>query len=109
MKLFKSYTIINKLPESIEIDQYVFVTEYKQLIQFVYKEHKDLGRGRSSSEPSLSKKANLAELLNCLGYFSMKYESACIDFNMYKPCSYSFEILFNQLRKLLYTSKFSVV
>lgn len=69
VELFRCYTLINGVSEGTEIDQYVSVTGYKQFIQFVYMKCKDLGRGRSNSEPSLSRKAYLVELLNCLGYF----------------------------------------
>ena len=37
--LFRSYRLVNVVPEGIEIVEYVSTTYYKQLIQFVYMEH----------------------------------------------------------------------
>ena len=59
----------NGLPEGIEIEE---------LIQFVYIEYEHIGRGRASSEPSVEKKGDMATLLNCLGYFSTKFEKLII-------------------------------
>ena len=58
----------NGLTEGIEIEE---------LIQFVYIEYEDIGRGRASirSETSVEKKADMARLLNCLGYFQQNLKS----------------------------------
>ena len=65
--IFTSYLMSNGLPEGIEV-------AYKELIQFVYIEYEDIRKGRASSEPSVEKKADMARLLNCFGYFSTKFE-----------------------------------
>ena len=67
--IFRSYPMRNGLPEGIEIEE---------LIQFVYIEYEDIGRGRASisSETSVEKKADMAsKLLNCLGYFQQNLKS----------------------------------
>ena len=72
--IFTSYPMSNGLPEGIEVATTVSTMEYKELIQFVYIEYEHIGRGRASSEPSVEKKGDMATLLNCLGYFSTKFE-----------------------------------
>lgn len=67
--LFRSYRLVNGVPEGIEIAEYVSTKDYKQLIQFVYMEHQQVGRGRASSEPTVDQKASMGELLNSIGYF----------------------------------------
>ena len=60
----------NGLPERIEVATIVSTMKYKKLIQFVFIEYKDIGRGRASSESSVEKKADMARLLNRLANFS---------------------------------------
>ena len=72
--IFTNYPMSNGLPEGIEVANTVSTMEYKELIQFVYIEYEDIGRGRASSEPSVEKKGDMATLLNCFGYFSTKFE-----------------------------------
>ena len=55
--MFRSYPMSNGLPEGIEVATIVSTMEYKELIQFLFIEYEDIGRGRASSEPSVEKKA----------------------------------------------------
>ena len=55
--IFRSYPMSNGLPEGIEVATIVSTMEYKELIQFVFIEYEDIGRGRASSEASVEKKA----------------------------------------------------
>ena len=73
--IFKSYPMSNGLPERIEVATIVSTMKYKKLIQFVFIEYKDIGRGRASSEPSVEKKADMARLLNRLANFSQNLKS----------------------------------
>ena len=72
--IFRSYQMMNGIPEGIETATTVSTMECEELVQFAYVEYEDIGRGRASNQPSIEKKADMATLLNCLGLFSTKLE-----------------------------------
>ena len=50
------------------------ITIYSDTQIFVDVEHQDIGKGRASNQSSVANKRQMAELLNCLGFFSTKFE-----------------------------------
>ena len=65
----RTYEMINSLPKGVKLAKKVDTNDYKELIQFVYMEHREsIDRGRTNEEPSIERKKNLIELLNCLGF-----------------------------------------
>ena len=63
------------LPKSVQLTKKVSKDEYKELIQFAYIEHREsIDCGQTNQEPSIERKKNLIELLNCLGLYFSKYE-----------------------------------
>ena len=68
-----SYPVVEGLPEGVELCEKISVEQYVELIQYVYVEHEEIGKGRVPNQPSITNKKGMAELLNALGFFSTRY------------------------------------
>ena len=71
---YRNYNVTNGIPEGIEIAIRVSNNDYLEMIQFAYIEHKKLGKGGSSKQPSVQTKSHLVKLLNYVGLFSTRFE-----------------------------------
>ena len=73
-QLFRNYNVTNGIPEGIKIAIRVSNDDYLEMIQFAYIEHKKLGKGGSSKQPSVQTKSHLVKLLNYVGLLSTRFE-----------------------------------
>ena len=76
-EMTRSYRVVEGLPEGVELFEKISVQQYKELIQYVYIEHEEIGKGRASDEPSISKKKGMVELLNAMGFFRPNTKNYC--------------------------------